>query len=477
MNLARDIQSFLAKKQMATISDAGIVKKSAKDSQIEARKCFMLEEDKQKIINPLPFEEIVSIRVSKKNTFYSKSKLEFVMSGPAKADVKARDEGKGIEVCDITASKPGKYQLDVLWKGVHIRDSPFWLFFNVTKFQSCDNELDLQSVNYRLGIEHKFKLDCSDLEEGDLIMSVFPPTAADVEVIAPPGQPQTYSCKIIPLEIGKHKLSLVYSGKHVCGSPFNVKFCSPGNASNCTLSTLSPHHKVGSKVTLQVDTGEANFGQLKAGVRDDTNNRPVDLVVSKTNEHLYVLEFNPLSSLECTLAVKYDNIHIPGSPFKLLFNELAKCTAQGPGLLSAQAGAWNTFSVKAEKHFEHQGTLKVNVHNMSGRRIETIVSLRSSLHFDVSYYSKTPGVYTVSVAWGEVHALGSPFQVTCTPPSLAVTDRPTTDIALGAAINFTVKPLSNAQPNNGAVRISARDSSGKVTTGYALWDTRNECYR
>lgn len=479
MNLARDIQSFLAKKQMATISDKAVVKtskKTVKDSHIEARKCYLLEEDKQKIRNPID-KETVCIRVSKKKTFYSKANLEFVVSGSAEAEVKARDEGKGIEICEIAAPKPGKYQLDVLWKGAHIRESPFSLLFKLPKSQNHCNELDLQSIGYQLGIEHKFKLDFSDLEEGDLILSVSPPTAAKIEVITPPGLSQTYSCKITPLEIGKHEISFVYSGKHVYGSPFNVQFGYPGDASKCILSTLSPHHKVGSKVRLQVDTSEANFGLLKAGVRDITNNKPVDLVVSKTNEHLYMLEFDPHSSLECSLTVKYDNVHITGSPFTLLFNEIAKCTAEGPGLVSAQAGAWNTFSVKAERHCEHQGMLKVNIHHTSGKRVETIVSLRSSLHFDVSYYPKISGVCTVSIQWGDAEAPGSPFRITCAPQSFAVTDRPIADIALGATINFTVKPLGNVRPNNGALRIGARDSTGKETIGYAVWDVSNEFYR
>ncbi len=479
MNLAREIQSFLARKQMAT-SEKAIVEPSvvqtAAEAHVEAIKCFMLEKDEQMIQNPLPCgRDSVTVRVSKKNTLYLKNRLEFSMTGPAEAKVRASEECKGVERCEITASKPGKYQLDVLWNGSHIRGSPFSLLFKFPRTQIYSNGLNLQSTRYRLGIAHKFKLDCSDLEEGNLIFSVSPPTAARIEIATPPGHPQTYLCKIVPLETGKHELSLIYSGKHIYGSPFSAEFGYPGDASKCTLSTSTPQHRLGTKVVLQVDTIEAGFGQLKAGVRDTASNKPVDLVVSRTRKHQYMLEFNPGLSLECVLAVKYDNVHITGSPFRLQFNELADCTAEGLGLESAQAGAWNLFSVKAEKSCKHQGVLKVDIHDINNKRVETVVSSRSPLHFDVSYYPKTPGVYTISIQWGEARAPGSPFQVACTSPSLAVADRPTGDVTLGDTICFKVKPLGCVQ-GKGALKISARDSAGKETLGHALWDSSNDCY-
>ena len=483
MNLAREIQYYLSKKHLSTIAEMTTVEPPHKNqdsfSYIEAMKCFVVEEDKYKLQTPVPFcRDPTSIRVSKKNTRYSHKKLEFIITGPGEAAVGVCEECEGVERCDITPAKPGKYRLDVFWNGTHIRGSPYSLIFKQYRTQIISHGLDLDSVKYRLGIKHKFKLDCSGLERGDLQVTISPPTAGKIEVSdLAENQPNAYQCGIVPLEIGRHEIAVMYSGNHIYGSPFNVEFGYPGDASKCVLSTDTVQHRVGSKVSLRVDTKEAGFGQLRAGVRDLTTNKPVKLLVTRIQQDAYTLDFDPGSSTECMLAVKYDNVHITGSPFRLLFNELAKCTAEGPGLVSAQASAWNRFSVKAEKTCKHQGALKVSILSTNKERVETVVSARNPLHFDVSYFPKAPGVYNVSLQWGEAQIPGSPFLVTCHSASLAIADRPSGGIPLGSTINFKVKPLCSVQNKGECLCISARDSTGKETLGRAVWDNEQQHYR
>lgn len=462
---------------LPTIMEVLKEEENARDLESAALTCFVLTEDRHIFHHPLLFEkEPVKFHVYKSNSLSCVDELRFIISGPAKAAVTVCETNQGLEKCEIIPPIPGNYNLDILLNGKHINGSPYSLVF-----KAPTEGLNLHTVGYQLGVVHEFEVCCSRfaLEEGKLKVTISPASAAMIGVSpADNNHSDSYRCTILPLQVGVYKVSVTHSEKHIHGSPFNVHFNPAGDASKCTLTPTSSLHEIGNRVSFTVTTEGAGYGKLVAGVEDVIKNTPLDIHMTRSLTGDHVLDFDPGNTSECCLTVKYDNVHICGSPFRLLFKQVASCTVEGAGLVSAQAGVWNVFSVKAKANGACDGLLKVNINKVDGERVETVVSVRTPLHFDISYLPKTPGLYLISVHWGDVQIQGSPFQVTCYPLSYVIVDQPTNDVTLGICVHFKVRPVCEVKRmSSDVLRVSARHSSGREIVGYTTWQEERSSYR
>ena len=388
-------------------------------SEEAALKCHILEEDMTVFTKPQRF--------SKRPTFFHISMKHVLIKGelrvecndgPAQVHVTIEEESKGERRCGLIPAAPGKYSMDILWNGRHIRGSPFNIVFHKpkTKRKSClfmSDGLDLKSEHFRIGVPHRFKLSCAEIGSGNVEFSSQLPSAANVSITKVGTCVANYQCEIVPREIGEHEISLKYDGKHIQGSPFKVCYRLPGDASQCSMvgSYCSVH--LGGNIIVQISAAGAGKGKLQAGAEDTRTHHTIPVSVRKTADHIYQLEFQPGPSSECLLAVKYDYQHIPGSPFKLRFDKQGHCRAEGKGLISAQAGEWNKFSVYLDRVCLGSGALWVNIEGADGEIITPAVSNISPTQFEISYMPHHPGNYTISIKLGTASIPGSPFRVRC----------------------------------------------------------------
>ena len=84
------------------------------------------------------------------------NKLDVFCQGPGRVLVKLsnKDSIPGTEVCEITPTVPGRYQLDVFWGREPIRGNPYYVNFKT--FRRCigNNGLNLEMENFRIGVQH-----------------------------------------------------------------------------------------------------------------------------------------------------------------------------------------------------------------------------------------------------------------------------------------------------------------------------------
>ena len=115
--------------------------------------------------------------------------------------------------------------------------------------------------------------------------------------------------------------------------------------------------------------------------------------------------------------MKYDNQHILGSPFKLVFGPLSsnasKCYAEGEGLISCVVNKGSKFVVDITD--AGPGNLKVAIDGEE--KIEPTISTISENKLEVSYLPPKPGTYKITVLWSDVAIPESPFEVTCYNPA------------------------------------------------------------
>ena len=433
-------------------------KVTATDSN--AVKCFIPEEDMHIFNKTLRLG-----RGAAKFCIFTKDagegSLHVVSWGPGKAEVKLLKNKEGSETCEVTPSVAGKYYLDILWNEEHIHGSPFQLQFRRRRTRIISDGLHLDAEKYRVGVPYRFKLNCQDAGDGELKITCTPASAANV-TLSPTSKPNSYLCEVVPQVEGQHQILVRYGSKHILGSPFSVHFNPAGDASQCFMVGSSGEHEIGGKVSFQISTEGAGEGTLTAHIENVATRESMPVATSETTLNHYKVEFNPGQEMECLLTVMYDNKHIQGSPFQLMFSEPSKCIAEGEGLISAQAGTWNKFRVNAER--AGPGDLSVSISGASGEKIQPTVAKVAASQFEVSYLPTTPGNYTILVQWGKNDILGSPFSVRCYSTTFALQNKPRTDVFVGDPLELTVQALDGT-PEEGELTVSAVHSQGENVPG------------
>ena len=113
--------------------------------------------------------------------------------------------------------------------------NPFYVNFKPPRRRIGSSGLNLEQERFRIGIPNRFRLNCSDLGEGELKISSHPASAADVIVKHSTGEGGElfYQCQIIPKKVGHHEIWVKFDGHHIEESPYKVHFKPRGDAAKC----------------------------------------------------------------------------------------------------------------------------------------------------------------------------------------------------------------------------------------------------
>ena len=435
----------------------------------DASKVYILEEDMKIFKKAIPFGKPAKFRIQTAEA--GPGTLNITSRGPGKAEVKVFDNKDGTYSCEFLPSVAGRYLLDILWNDQHIKGSPYTLIFKSKKSRVITG-LNLEEENFRIGVPHRFKLHCDEVGEGILELYCRPQSAAKVRLI-PISAFNSYQCEIVPQEVGNHEISVMYNGKHILGSPFNVVFEMRGDASKVRMveSSVENQRDTGDTVMFCISTVEAGNGKLTASVENSLTKEQAPVTLTQLEEHRYNVEFQPGDGSEYLLTVKFDEQHILGSPFKLVFGppptDANQCTSEGDGLHSCIIDQWAKFTVNTEHAGE--GSLKVSMRG-EGETANCNVTQnpRNEFEYEVAYLTKKEGDYFVTVEWAQEEIPGSPFLVQCyhpSDPSLFSIQDPPTEVLLNAPLKFTVH--SEGVPESGNLSVIAQSSQNRNISGDA----------
>lgn len=432
-------------------------------------KVTVMEKDMAVFQNPIPFGKEARFRISTLDA--GPGTLNITSKGPGKAKVKVLDNKNGSYTCEFTPSLAGKYYVDILWNDQHIGGSPYMLHFK-TKKNKVIAGLHLEDENFRIDVPHRFKLHCGEVGEGILEINVKPPSAARISLMPLASGNNSYQCEILPKEVGNHEIRAQYNGKHIFGSPFNVQFESQGDASKCHLveSTISGQDTDQEVVDFVISTEGAGRGSLTASIEHTATKSqlPVTVTPNPDNGKLSNVQFSPKEEEEYVLSIKYDNQHIPGSPFKLMFGgdaaDASQCKAKGDGIEACIVDKEVSFVVNTLK--PNQGELSVSI---KGEKVTITPKLSppGSAKTKVTYVSEKAGNLDLSVKWSNEEIADSPFRVVCydpSDPSLLMVEKPPTDLLLGNPLKFKVKAALGS-PTDGTLTVSCQSASNKSIQG------------
>ncbi|CDW56754.1 filamin C [Trichuris trichiura] len=372
--------------------------------------------------------------------------LQVYVEGPSKALVEYKETKSGDGYVMYKVSKPGDYNIAIKFNDVHIPDSPFKVFVSSSTGEARKLEVCSFPESYGLPVNKPVTFTVvTHGAQGHLDAKVISPSGAtDDCFITPIEEGESYAIRFIPKEVGNHYVHITLDGIHMKDSPFRFRAGPKGEVDPIGITVCGEGLRggeTGQKCEFIVNTCHVGPGNLQVQLdgpsKATLNAYDVDVG--------YKVRYTPLAPGDYFMTIKYNGIHIPGSPFKIavtgrhlggsgineysrvsidtvaksamgFMNEApkysgdaAKVTCQGGGLKKAFANRHNTFSVDCSKAGLDLLTVGVMTHKGPGD--EVLVKHNGRGNFIVNYMVRERGTCFIHILYGNKHVPGSPFMI------------------------------------------------------------------
>ena len=284
--------------------------------------------------------------------------------------------------------------------------------------------LELSAEDFRVGVPYRFKVHLEQLPGKTLVVTCDPQDGASIKIATHEKEGNvTFMCILVPLKEGKFTISTLFGKKNVLGSPFDVTFNPPADASLCTMEEAPAGCRTSvdpNTLTFCIRTNQEREGLLTATAKSLAGKKSVPVNVTESGKGHYDVEFDATDGKKYRLSVKFDNQHINGSPFLLNLSDASVCQATGEGVVRGVVGQENHFEVATKG--AGPGKLRVKVEGKS--QTVVIIKPKEDDCYDVTYFPKKVGSYSVTVMWLDEEIPGSPFLVNCYKPVTVTAPKP-----------------------------------------------------
>ncbi|XP_035693551.1 filamin-A-like [Branchiostoma floridae] len=129
----------------------------------------------------------------------------------------------------------------------------------------------------------------------------------------------TFGLTIRPQEGGRHLLEIKYGGEHIQGSPFVLRIAGATDPSK--VRVFGPGLKNGLLHTFKgnfiCETRGAGAGQLKVRVHGPRGAFRVEMQPLSSKDRTIAVKYNPVEPGDYDIDVKWSDVHVPGSPFRV----------------------------------------------------------------------------------------------------------------------------------------------------------------
>lgn len=319
----------------------------------------------------------------------------------------------------FTPRETGEHQVSVRRQGKHIPNSPFKVVVGEREVGDA-KKVKITGKSLLEGKTHTenyFSVDTRNAGYGGLSLSIEGPSKA--EIVCNDKDDGTLNISYKPTEPGYYIVNMKFADHHVEGSPFTVKVT--GEGSNRQREKIQrqreavPLTEVGSQCKLTFKMPGITSFDLAACVTSPSNITE-DAEIQEIEDGLYSVHFVPKELGVHTVSVRYNHMHIPGSPFQFTVGPLRDfgshlVKAGGTGLERGEVGFPADFNVWTRE--AGGGSLAISVEGPSKAEIE--FKDRKDGSCDVSYKVSEPGEYRVGLKFNDRHIPDSPFKVYITP--------------------------------------------------------------
>uniref|UniRef100_A0A6I8RYT2 Filamin A n=1 Tax=Xenopus tropicalis TaxID=8364 RepID=A0A6I8RYT2_XENTR len=323
-----------------------------------------------------------------------------------------------------TAPQPGKYVICVRFGGEHIPNSPF----QVTALDG-EQMMPQQMVQQQLAPPYAYPgmqqpwatdrpvmgvngLDVAGLRPFDLVIP-FTIKKGEItgEVRMPSGKVAkpditdnkdgTVTVRYAPTEAGLHEMDIKYDGMHIPGSPlqFYVDYVNSGHVTAYGPGLI--HGTVNKPAVFTVNTKDAGEGGLSLAIEGPSK---AEISCTDNQDGTCTVSYLPVLPGDYNILVKYNNKHIPGSPF------VAKITGDDSMRMS-QLKVGSAADIPLNIVETDLSQLTATVTSPSGREEPCLLKRLRNGHVGISFVPKETGEHIVSIKKNGIHIPNSPITV------------------------------------------------------------------
>ncbi|NWT34303.1 FLNA protein, partial [Cardinalis cardinalis] len=349
--------------------------------------------------------------------------LSIAVEGPSKAEISFEDRKDGSCGVSYLVQEPGDYEVSIKFNEEHIPDSPF--IVPVASHSDDARRLTVTSLQETVAVNQpaSFAVQLNGAR-GVIDAKVHTPAGVVEECYVSELDSDRYALGFLPRENGVHSIDLRFNGRHVPGSPFNIRVGEQSQAGDPGLVTAFGPGLEGGRTGVPseflVQTANAGAGALAVTIDGPSK---VELDCTEVPEG-HRVTYTPMAPGNYLISIKYGGPHhIVGSPFKAKVTgmnrgdvgvggdmDAGQVVARGPGLAAARLGHKNHFTVDCSKAGTNM--LLVGVHGPKAPCEEVHVKHEGNRVYTVTYSVRERGEYVLLLRWGDRDVPGSPFRVT-----------------------------------------------------------------
>ncbi|XP_056338632.1 filamin-C isoform X2 [Oenanthe melanoleuca] len=375
--------------------------------------------------------------------------LSIAVEGPSKAEISFEDRKDGSCGVSYLVQEPGDYEVSIKFNEEHIPDSPF--IVPVASHSDDARRLTVTSLQETVAVNQpaSFAVQLNGAR-GVIDAKVHTPAGVVEECYVSELDSDRYALGFLPRENGVHSIDLRFNGRHVPGSPFNIRVGEQSQAGDPGLVTAFGPGLEGGRTGVPseflVQTANAGAGALAVTIDGPSK---VELDCTEVPEG-HRVTYTPMAPGNYLISIKYGGPHhIVGSPFKAKVtgprlsgghslhetstvmvepvvragsrgppafggvtkapSDAGQVVARGPGLTAARLGHKNHFTVDCSKAGTNM--LLVGVHGPKAPCEEVHVKHEGNRVYTVTYSVRERGEYVLLLRWGDRDVPGSPFRV------------------------------------------------------------------
>ncbi|XP_062318218.1 filamin-C-like isoform X2 [Osmerus eperlanus] len=293
-----------------------------------------------------------------------------------------------------TAPEPGKYVITIRFGGQHIPKSPFHVVATKEPVAPRDS---MDPMFRPLNLVIPFTV-----QQGEITGEVRMPSGKVARPHITDNKDGTIAVKFMPTEKGLHEMDIKYEGNHIPGSPlqFYVDTMNTG-----LVTAYGPglcHGTVNKQATFTVITRNAGEGGLSLAVEGPSK---AEITCKDNKDGTCTVSYLPTAPGDYNVIVKFDNKHIPGSPFT------AKITGDDSITRTSQLNVGSAADVSLKITESDLSSLTASIRAPSGNEEPCLLKRLPNRHIGISFTPKEVGEHEVSVRKNGKHVTNSPFKI------------------------------------------------------------------
>uniref|UniRef100_A0A8C6DW88 Filamin B n=1 Tax=Moschus moschiferus TaxID=68415 RepID=A0A8C6DW88_MOSMO len=333
----------------------------------------------------------------------------------AEADVIENEDG----TYDIfyTAAKPGTYVIYVRFGGVDIPNSPFTVMATDGEVAAV-KEVPVNACppGFRPWVTEEAYVPVSNMNglgfkpfdlvipfavrKGEITGEVHMPSGKTATPEIVDNKDGTVTVRYAPTEVGLHEMHIKYMGSHIPESPLQFYVNYPNSGSVSAYGPGLVYGVANKTATFTIVTEDAGEGGLDLAIEGPSK---AEISCIDNKDGTCTVTYLPTLPGDYSILVKYNDKHIPGSPFT------AKITDDNRRCSQVKLGSAADFLLDISE--TDLSTLTASIKAPSGRDEPCLLKRLPNNHIGISFIPREVGEHLVSIKKNGNHVANSPVSI------------------------------------------------------------------